>query len=146
MNAEANLRPVTVVKTYGSLPEVMCYPAQLNQVFFNLLTNAIDALAELRSPSQSAPKIEILTERTAQNTVRILIRDNGVGIPEAIKAKIFDPFFTTKPVGQGTGLGLSTSYQIIVEQHGGQLTYASQINQGSEFIIEIPVAPRISSI
>jgi len=110
------------------------------------LTNAIDALAEVRSLSESAPKIEILTERTSQDTVRILIRDNGVGIPEAIKGKIFDPFFTTKPVGQGTGLGLSTSYQIIVEQHGGQLTYESQTNQGTEFIIEIPIAPKISSI
>lgn len=145
MNAEGNLRSITVVKTYGSLPEVMCYPAQLNQVFFNLLSNAIDALAELRSHSESVPQIEIVTEKTAQDTVRILIRDNGMGIPEAIKGKIFDPFFTTKPVGQGTGLGLSISYQIIVEQHGGQLTCASQINQGTEFIIEIPIAPRIAS-
>ncbi len=146
INGEANRPSVKIIKHYGNIPEVTCYPAQLNQVFFNLLSNAIDALAEVRSPVQFVPKIEIITERTAQNTVRIVIRDNGVGIPEAIKDKIFDPFFTTKPVGQGTGLGLSTSYQIIVEQHGGQLTCESQINQGSEFVIEIPIAPRIASI
>jgi signal transduction histidine kinase len=80
INGEAGQPSVKIIKHYGNIPEVTCYPAQLNQVFFNLLSNAIDALAAVRSPSQSAPKIEIITERTAQNTVRILIRDNGVGI------------------------------------------------------------------
>jgi len=108
------------------------------------LTNAIDALAEVRSLSESAPKIEILTERTSQDTVRILIRDNGVGIPEAIKGKIFDPFFTTKPPGQGTGLGLSTVFNL-VKQHGGFLRVESQVGQGTTFWVYLPILVTLAS-
>jgi signal transduction histidine kinase len=145
INSDAKLREVQIIKEYGDLPNVTCYAAQLNQVFFNLFSNAIDALAELRSMPDAAktPQIQIRTETYHQNLVRIFIRDNGSGIPESVKAKMFDPFFTTKPVGQGTGLGLSTSYQIIVQQHGGQLTCQSNLGQGAEFIIEIPINPKV---
>lgn len=146
IKGEGNRREVEIIKNYDKLPNVTCYAAQLNQVFFNLFSNAIDALSELRSVANAAknPQIQIRTETSDRDTVKIFIRDNGSGIPESIKAKIFDPFFTTKPVGQGTGLGLSSSYQIIVQQHGGQLTcesYREQgLEQGTEFMIEIPTS------
>jgi signal transduction histidine kinase len=125
-----------IVKKYGQLPKVECYAGQLNQVFMNLLNNAIDAVENQPPPR----RITIVTEVLADtNLVRIGICDNGKGITEEAKTHLFDPFFTTKPVGQGTGLGLSISYQIVVEKHGGILKCFSELGQGTEFWVEIPI-------
>ncbi|MEM9543690.1 MAG: EAL domain-containing protein [Cyanobacteria bacterium P01_E01_bin.42] len=136
---------INIVKEYGELPLVKCYPGQLNQVFMNILANAMDALEsydERRSREEIAVKpsqILIRTELIGADWMRILIRDNGEGIPEAIQQQLFDPFFTTKPVGKGTGLGLSISYQIITERHQGKITCLSSPGEGAAFSIEIPV-------
>jgi light-regulated signal transduction histidine kinase (bacteriophytochrome) len=136
---------IRVLKDYGNLPLVECYAGQLNQVFMNVLSNAIDALEEQdegRSSDaiQDNPStIRIQTEMPRDGWVAIRMADNGVGIPESIRRQLFDPFFTTKPVGKGTGLGLSISYQIVVEKHGGDLRCASTPGQGTEFTIEIPI-------
>ena len=124
---------IVIDRQYGELPKVQCYASALNQVFFNILTNAVDALTA-GNPVQ--PRIEIATQATTE-TVTITISDNGPGIVPEIQSKIFDPFFTTKPVGQGTGLGLTTAHQIVVDQHGGRLY--TQSGQGSTFVIEIPL-------
>jgi PAS domain S-box-containing protein len=133
---------IAILKEYGNLPLVDCYPGQLNQVFMNILSNAIDALEEKASKrtqqSFCSPFIHICTE-VINNWVTIRIADNGIGISESVKPRIFDPFFTTKPVGKGTGLGLSICYQIIVEKHGGRLKCFSSPGQGTEFVIEIPL-------
>ena len=131
---------IEVIKNYGILPPVECYPGKLNQVFMNILGNAIDALGEQYSliPDR-ANKISIETKSQGEN-VHITISDNGGGIPEAIQFKLFDPFFTTKPVGKGTGLGLSISYQIIVENHNGKLSCSSTIGHGTTFTIVIPIS------
>ena len=128
---------IEIHKHYGNLPPVHCWPSQLNQVFFNILTNAIDVLDSLDASAR--PEIRITTEMRDDRTVRIRISDNGPGMSESIRQKVFDPFFTTKPVGQGIGLGLSISYQIITEQHGGRLHCISQPGKGTEFVIEIPL-------
>lgn len=135
---------IEICKCYGDLPQVECYASQLNQVFMNILTNAIDALRsqdqpQVGSPFQSRSTIRVSTEAPNPESVVIRIADNGPGIPENIQQRLFDPFFTTKPVGQGTGLGLSICYQIVVERHGGQLQCLSSPGQGTEFIIELPV-------
>ncbi len=134
-------RPVIeVVKAYGDLPAVHCYASQLNQVFMNLLSNAIDALEEV-SDSERPLEIRIVTDWVKEhNSVVIQIEDNGAGISEAILANIFDPFFTTKPVGKGTGLGLSISYQIITELHHGKLMACRGSDAGTTFRIEIPIS------
>ncbi|MEM1170738.1 MAG: ATP-binding protein [Cyanobacteria bacterium P01_H01_bin.35] len=131
---------VKILKNYGDLPLVECYPAQLNQVFMNIIANAIDAMLE--SDTQQK-QIVIQTEKVAEDKVMVKIRDNGPGIPPAVKDKIFNPFFTTKPVGKGTGLGLSISYQII-EKHGGKIEVISQPGKGTEFAIALPVHSGIS--
>ncbi|WP_246198699.1 ATP-binding protein [Sodalinema gerasimenkoae] len=137
--------PIQLKRDYGQLPAIDCYAGQLNQVFLNILNNAIDALDErdrnrtLEEMKTHPSLIEICTRRLSGNWVQIRIRDNGIGIPESHRSRIFDPFFTTKPVGQGTGLGMSVSYQIIAELHGGQLDCVSKLGQGTEFIIEIPI-------
>jgi signal transduction histidine kinase len=126
---------VQILKKYGELPLVECFAGQLNQVFMNVLSNAIDAY-----PKELAdPQIRIKTELIGDRVV-IAIADNGTGIEPEIQKHIFDPFFTTKPVGQGTGLGLAISYQIIVEKHGGTLQCFSELGKGTEFRIEIPLA------
>jgi signal transduction histidine kinase len=148
---------IQVIKDYGQLPKVICYPSQLNQVFMNLLNNAIDALENQPDPrvitiSTSVETRQLETQDSTilnQNSFKFLppnsqfvgirIVDNGPGMPENVQKKIFDPFFTTKPVGSGTGLGLSTSYQIVVEKHQGQITCVSTLGQGTELIVEIPV-------
>lgn len=141
---------IEVIKDYGDLPLVECYPGQLNQVFMNILVNAIDALEESRvealadngqadNPTLPTPGIRIHTEIVADNWVIIRIADNGPGITREQSSKLFDPFFTTKPIGKGTGLGLSISYQIVVDKHGGKLECVSEPNHGAEFIIEIPL-------
>ncbi|MEG4249277.1 ATP-binding protein [Microcoleus sp. Pol10D4] len=135
---------IEVIQNYGSLPLVECYAGQLNQVFMNILTNAIDALLVARDyppNSHHQPTITISTEVTDRNSVIIRIADSGPGISTEVLHKIFDPFFTTKPVGSGTGLGLSISHSIVVSSHGGKLTCVSAPGEGSEFIIEIPIAP-----
>lgn len=134
-------RPVEVVKEYGTLPLVECYAGQLNQVFMNLLSNAIDALEEaiVVKPATFAPQITIRTELTTPNQIRIEITDNGCGIPPNVQQRMFDPFFTTKPIGKGTGMGLSISYQIVTEKHRGHLWCDSTPETGTRFVIEIPM-------
>jgi two-component system NtrC family sensor kinase len=139
---------VEIIKQYGQVPLVKCYPAQLNQVFMNILSNAIDAL--LTSTKESPKQIVIETSPVAAKinaeitSVVVKIRDNGSGIPAEVQTKIFDPFFTTKPVGSGTGLGLSISYQI-VEKHGGEILVNSKVGEGTEFAIALPVKQQIPS-
>lgn len=135
LNKKPDTPAIEIIKEYAHLPLVQCYPGQLNQVFMNILDNAIDVLDEL--PDRR--KIQIKTEVINSDWVAIRIANNGPEIPKEIRTKIFDPFFTTKPVGKGTGLGLSTSYQIIVDQHNGKLDCDSIPGKGTEFVIEIPV-------
>ncbi|MEH2378002.1 MAG: response regulator [Nostoc sp.] len=130
---------IVVVKDYGNLPLVSCYASELNQVFMHLLNNAIDAIEERVGNQSSTPQIRIHTEVTDLNMVKIAIADNGTGIKESLRSRLFDPFFTTKPVGKGSGLGLSISYQIIVQKHRGNITCTSSVGQGAEFAIEIPI-------
>lgn len=138
LKASGGKKEIQVVKDYGDLPLAECYPGQLNQVFMNILSNAIDALDEARDKKQELT-IRIASQILENNHVAIRIADNGPGIPPEILNRLFDPFFTTKPVGKGTGLGLSISYQIVVEKHGGQLKCQSKPGQGTEFWVEIPV-------
>ncbi|MGL4379452.1 MAG: cache domain-containing protein [Microcoleaceae cyanobacterium] len=131
---------INVIKNYGKLPLLQCYPGALNQVFMNILSNAIDALEnDNLSANTSAKNITIRTEVINTNSVLIAIADNGPGIASEVVSQIFNPFFTTKPVGKGTGLGLSISYQIVVERHRGSLSCVSQIGEGTEFVIELPI-------
>lgn len=141
---------IKVIKDYGQLPAIECCAGQLNQVFMNILSNAIDALDEYHQQRCFAGKISqpgkihISTQVIRDNWITIRLSDNGPGIKEEVKSKLFEPFFTTKPVGKGTGLGLSISYQIVVEKHGGKLLCQSLPGQGTEFIIEIPIQQRVS--
>ncbi|OUL20918.1 hybrid sensor histidine kinase/response regulator [Nostoc sp. T09] len=147
---------ITIVKDYGILPLVTCYPSELNQVFMHLLNNAIDALDRLVINHKTAenqenehlpnftlltenPHIQIHTKVSEANTVKIAIADNGPGIEQPLQSRLFDPFFTTKTVGKGSGLGLSISYQIVVQKHRGQITCSSSPGQGAEFVLEIPI-------
>ncbi|MEG4572783.1 AAA family ATPase [Microcoleus sp. N3A4] len=136
---------IEIVKEYGNLPRVECYAGFLNQVFMNILSNAIDAIEEslVKSPIASISKkksqVRIRTSVINNNQVEIRIADNGAGMTEEVNQKIFDPFFTTKRVGSGTGLGLAISYQIVVEKHHGRLTCISAPGQGAEFVIQIPL-------
>jgi signal transduction histidine kinase len=118
---------IQVIKHYDNLPDIKCYPSLLNQVFYSLINNAIEA---------QATTIQ-LTTTSQPDQITLTIADNGNGIPSDIQAKIFDPFFTTKPVGKGTGLGLAIAYQIITQQHQGQISVASQIHQGTTFTLTI---------
>ncbi len=136
LKAKINYPEIKIIKEYGDLPLVDCYSRQLNQVFMNIINNAIDALEE---DIVNNSMIKIQTKMINQNSVQIKIIDNGSGIPEKVKAKLFDPFFTTKPVGQGSGLGLSICYQIVVDRHQGKIECNSIPETGTEFIIEIPV-------
>ncbi|MBD2451685.1 AAA family ATPase [Nostoc sp. FACHB-152] len=134
---------IEIIKDYDKLPLVECYAGELNQVFMNVLSNAIDALEEslVKNPEKIAsPRIIIHTEQSNTHQVEIRIADNGLGMPEAVRQRLFDPFFTTKPVGKGTGMGLSISYQIVTEKHGGSLCCNSAPGQGAEFIIRIPLS------
>ena len=158
---------IEVIKDYGDLPLVKCYHGQLNQVFMNILSNAIDAIEEcneelnvgtlklegspnnLQLAKEQPPTawIRIRTELNGNNQVLIRIADNGPGMTQEVQRKIFDPFFTTKPVGSGTGLGMSISYQIVVEKHGGKLHCISTPGQGTEFLISIPIQqPKTSGL
>ncbi|WP_373527993.1 MHYT domain-containing protein [Nostoc sp.] len=133
---------IEVIKNYGVLPEVNCYLGQMNQVFMNLLANAIDALNEGTTQGKipnRIPQIQIATEINSKHWLVIRIADNGIGIPERIKQRLFEPLFTTKPVGKGTGLGLSIAHQIVVQKHNGTLEVNSQPGIGTEFTIAIPI-------
>ncbi|MBN3879482.1 MULTISPECIES: sensor histidine kinase [unclassified Nostoc] len=141
LKANGDLPGIEVIKIYGILPEVNCYLGQMNQVFMNILANAIDALDEAimeGKKSNLIPQIKITTEIDSEKLVIIQIADNGIGIPEQLKKRLFEPLFTTKTVGKGTGLGLSIAYQIVVEKHNGILEVNSQPGIGTEFIIKIP--------
>lgn len=133
---------IEVLKSYGIVPPVLCYPGQMNQVFMNILANAIDALEEAMIQGKlldQIPQIQITTQAISDQQVVIQIADNGIGIPESIAQRLFEPLFTTKPVGKGTGLGLAISHQIVVERHHGILKVNSQVAQGTAFAIEIPI-------
>lgn len=121
---------INIVKEYGDIPQIECYPGQLNQVFINILANAIDSIGE-------RGKVVIRTSKSNQG-IQITITDNGSGIPDEIRSRIFEPFFTTKDVGNGTGLGLSISHGII-EKHMGRIDVSSKVGEGSEFIISLPL-------
>ncbi len=137
---------IAISKEYIDLPLIECYPGQLNQVFMNILSNAIDALEEAMENNSIQPQIQIRTQQITPEAITIHITDNALGIPETQLAKIFDPFFTTKPIGKGTGLGLSISYQIITEKHNGQLECLSKPGKGTEFIIQIPITQKSSTL
>ncbi|MGB3640043.1 MAG: ATP-binding protein, partial [Rivularia sp. (in: cyanobacteria)] len=140
LKSQSNHPEIEVIKEYSSLPKVDCYAGQLNQVFMNILANAIDALEdEVKKNPTFTPQIRVSTELSGNNNIAIHIADNGSGIPASIQSKLFDPFFTTKQVGKGTGLGLSISYQIIVDKHHGKLSCDSSPETGTEFIIKIPI-------
>ncbi|MCG8367516.1 MAG: PAS domain S-box protein [Pseudanabaenales cyanobacterium] len=159
LKAQSNRPRIQVIREYGDLPLVECYAGQLNQVFMNILSNAIDALESLpsfhikrvgglsfqanpptyQSANLPTPTIRIRTKRVESKQVDIYITDNGPGIPEDIKQQLFNPFFTTKPVGEGTGIGLSISYRIVTEKHGGSLQCISKPEQGTTFVITIPL-------
>ena len=169
LKAQPNRPAIELIKEYGDLPPVECYAGQLNQVFMNILANGIDALEELKVQScqelkvqglkvegwednlqpakeqPATPWIRIRTEAIADRAIAVRIADNGPGMTQEVCRKLFDPFFTTKPLGQGTGIGLSISYQIVVEKHGGKLTCISAPGQGAEFVIEIPIQQRENS-
>ncbi|HAX80208.1 MAG TPA: serine/threonine protein kinase [Cyanobacteria bacterium UBA11372] len=144
LKANENRPAIKVVTDYGQLPEIACFPGQLNQVFMNILANAIDAIYESNhgrsfAEIQANPNRITIRTRVEGEEVKIAIADNGKGIPEDVKPRIFDHLFTTKNVGKGTGLGLAIARQIIVEKHGGRLEVNSTPGQGSEFAISIPV-------
>ncbi|MBE8989605.1 HAMP domain-containing protein [Nostoc sp. LEGE 12450] len=136
---------IEVVKNYSNLPPAICYPGQLNQVFMNILCNAIDALEDAnqqRTPTEitSHPNtIWIHTSLVSENQIMIAIADNGLGVPDTIITRLFDPFFTTKDVGKGSGLGLTISYQIVTELHQGKIDCNSTLGKGAEFVVTLPL-------
>ncbi|MEO0867594.1 MAG: ATP-binding protein [Cyanobacteria bacterium J06642_11] len=132
LKAQTKRPEITLHKQYGTLPKIECFAGALNQVFFNIVSNAIDALED-----HGAGTITITTEAST-DCILITIADNGKGIPQALQQQIFDPFFTTKPVGSGTGMGLAISHQIVVDKHGGTLECHSILNHGTAFKITLP--------
>ena len=145
LNAKLGLESIQVIKEYGNLPKIECYPGQLNQVFMNIIANAIDALED-DNPSESIAaneanprSIKISTKLLDTEVVEIRISNNGPEITESVIKQLFNPFFTTKPVGKGMGLGLSIGYQIITVRHQGELECISAPRKGAEFIIKIPI-------
>jgi signal transduction histidine kinase len=146
LKASEDRPDIQIIRDYDNLPELECFIGQLNQVFMNLLANAIDALEESNVGRtyieiEANPNQVLIQTSLSENKNHILIciKDNGVGMPTDVQQKIFDHLFTTKPVGQGTGLGLSIARQIVVEKHGGTLEVNSAPGQGSEFIIKLPI-------
>ncbi|MEA5565702.1 ATP-binding protein [Anabaena sp. UHCC 0399] len=142
LKASSNRPAIEIIKDYTELPLVECYPGKLNQVFMNILANAVDALEEAMENEVIAnptPQITIRTQTIDDQWVVIRIADNGPGMNEEVIHRIYDPFFTTKEIGKGTGLGMAITYQIVVEGHGGTLKCRSQPGKGTEFWIQIPV-------
>jgi signal transduction histidine kinase len=144
LKANENRPAIDVVKNYGKLPLVECFAGQLNQVFMNLLANAIDALEQYNTERSleailANPNCITIQTRVASSGGHVLIKisDNGVGMSPEVKERVFDHLFTTKPVGKGTGLGLAIARQIVVEGHGGSLSCTSELGQGTEFVIQI---------
>ncbi len=135
LKAQSDSPLIQVVKEYGELPLVECYAGQLNQVFMNIIANAIDAVEE----QKSNPGIIRIRTEVEGNFVAIAISDNGTGMTDQVKQRIFDPFFTTKAIGSGTGMGLAISHSIIVEKHQGEINCISDVGKGTEFIIKIPI-------
>jgi two-component system, NtrC family, sensor kinase len=131
---------IYVVKRYGKVPSVECYPSQLNQVFMNLLSNAIDALNEIDRLDKIITISTGVVRENGGKFLKVAIADNGPGIPDSIKDQLFNPFFTTKQVGQGTGLGLAISYKIVVDGHGGTIKISQVPGGGTEFLVKIPIS------
>ena len=148
LKANEHRPAIEVVENYYPMPPVLCFPGQLNQVFMNLLANALDALEEASagrsfSDIQSQPNIITITTQlsTDERSAVIRIQDNGIGMTEATQQRVFENLFTTKAVGKGTGLGLAIVRQIIVEKHGGTIDVNSKLGEGTEFVIQLPLAP-----
>ncbi len=135
LNGQLNTPPIEVVKEYGAIGNIECYAGQLNQVFMNILNNAIDAIYDSAHLTQG--KIVIKTSFNEHNQVVINITDNGCGMTEETLFRMYDPFFTTKLVGSGIGLGMAVSYKVI-EKHGGKLECSSILGQGTKFTIVLP--------
>jgi signal transduction histidine kinase len=144
LKAQTDRCAIPVIQDLGPLPKILCYPGQINQVLMNLIANAIDALEEaLAQNPQLQPEIGIRTSVISEGShsmIRVEVADNGIGMSPATQQKLFNPFFTTKPVGKGTGLGTSISYQIVVDRHGGRIHCESTLGQGSRFTLEFPIA------
>ena len=135
---------IEVIKNYGELPATYCYAGQLNQVFMNIVSNAIDAIDAVDTVNAvEQPQLTLSTYVEGDQSF-IEIQDNGIGMNEIVRSQIFNPFFTTKPIGQGTGMGLSISYQIVTERHGGSLQVSSNPGEGSTFTIQIPLEPTLT--
>jgi signal transduction histidine kinase len=137
LKANATRAEIIVVRHFGEIPKVECHAGQLNQVFLNILANAIEALEE--HGDSDKPNIMITTTSLSEDWVQVAIADNGRGMSMTVQQQIFNPFYTTKAVGKGTGLGLSISYQIVTETHRGRLECISTVGEGTEFLIQIPV-------
>ncbi|MEJ6482065.1 ATP-binding protein [Nostoc punctiforme UO1] len=152
LKAKPEQPEIEVIKDYGTIPLVECYAGQLNQVFMNILVNAIDALEENNTKhtyqeiEENPSRIKIRTSVINSTWLEIAIADNGVGISKEFQQRIFDPFFTTKPIGKGTGMGMSISYQIITEKHGGKLECFSTSGVGTEFIIQVPLQLKVHGV
>jgi len=139
---------IEVVKNYADIPEIECYPGQINQVFMNLIANAIDAVEEsnegktFKDIEKKPNRIAIRTELSEdKQSILVRIADNGSGMPEEVRAQIFEQGFTTKGVGKGTGLGLAIARQIVEEKHGGTIACTSQSGKGTEFAIALSISP-----
>ena len=132
---EHRLQEIEINKQYGDLPKIDCLASAINQVFFNLINNALDAIEE----TGEGGELTIITKKSDSDKAIVSIRDSGSGIPPEIQSKIFDPFFTTKEPGKGTGLGLSICYQVVVNGHGGEISCLSEVGKGTEFIVELPI-------
>lgn len=147
LKATTNRPDIEIIKQYGQIPAIECFAGQLNQVFMNLIANAIDALDESYKYNHKNKShvgyIRICTNLTQQQKVQIIIEDSGVGIPDEVISRIFDRLFTTKAVGKGTGLGLAIVHQIVVEKHRGALNVDSIPGYGTKFTIEIPVTYKV---
>ncbi|MDY7013939.1 MAG: GAF domain-containing protein [Cyanobacteriota bacterium] len=140
LKAKETKQGIETIKEYGDLPLVECYAGQLNQVFMNILSNAIDAIEEQETRGELTIRTRLCRDNPTQKArASIEISDNGKGMPSSVIESIFDPFFTTKPIGKGTGLGLAISYQIVVEKHNGTLSCESELGQGTTFKIQIPL-------
>ena len=135
LKASGTRPKIEVIKNYGDLPSIECYPGLINQVFINILANAIDAVEESLA---ATPQIQIQTGVVERNVV-IRIVDNGVGMPVEVQQKVFNQLFTTKAIGKGTGLGLSIAHEIVEDKHGGKLSFTSEMGKGTEFVIALPI-------